>query len=240
LIEINARWSACRYFSFLFVANFHNANLMTPITSATTSSRVLPSPRTEGGSTLVSALRQRESVRAFSETPLDTQVLSDLLWCACGVNRADGGRTSPFWRDIVLIDVYVATADGVDVYNPESNSLRRHLDEDIRAKTGIQDFVSAAPVNLIYVARGNDITDLSTLDRRLYASVCTGFIGQNVYLYCASAGLGSVFRNAIDYPMLEKLLRLPAGQFVTFAQSVGYPRVSGHHSRSAATDIDAE
>jgi DNA invertase Pin-like site-specific DNA recombinase len=39
----------------------------------------------------------------------------------------------------------------------------------------------------------------SAEERRLYASVDTGFIGQNVYLFCASEGLASVFRGAVDY-----------------------------------------
>jgi nitroreductase len=61
-------------------------------------------------------------------------------------------------------------------------------------------------------------------DDALYASVDAGFIGQNVYLYCASEGLGTVFRGAVDAHALGALMKLPEGQFVTFAQSVGYPR----------------
>jgi nitroreductase len=68
------------------------------------------------------------------------------------------------------------------------------------------------------------MTDVSIEDRRLYASVDTGFIGQNVYLFCASEGLGSVFRGSVDYARLARTLLLPEGQFVTFAQTVGYPR----------------
>jgi nitroreductase len=68
------------------------------------------------------------------------------------------------------------------------------------------------------------MTDIFLEGRRLYASVDTGFISQNVYLFCASEGLGSVFRGAVDYPKLARLMRLPEQQFVTFAQTVGYPR----------------
>lgn len=59
-------------------------------------------------------------------------------------------------------------------------------------------------------------------ERRLYASVDTGFIGQNVYLFCASKGLATVFRGAVDYGKLNEAMQLNAGQFVTFAQTVGY------------------
>jgi nitroreductase len=65
--------------------------------------------------------------------------------------------------------------------------------------------------------------DVSAEDRRLYASVDAGFIGQNVYLFCASEGLATVFRGAVDYQKLDRLLQLGTGQFVTFAQTVGYP-----------------
>ncbi|MGA9764759.1 MAG: nitroreductase family protein, partial [Rhodomicrobium sp.] len=61
-------------------------------------------------------------------------------------------------------------------------------------------------------------------DRRLYASVDTGFIGQNVYLFCASEGLATVFRGAVDYKKLAEAMKLPDDQFVTFAQTVGYKR----------------
>jgi hypothetical protein len=73
------------------------------------------------------------------------------------------------------------------------------LSADIRAETGTQDFVARAPLNLIYVAHGERIGDISAEDRRLYASVDPGFIGQNVYLFCASGGLATFFRAALDH-----------------------------------------
>jgi nitroreductase len=68
------------------------------------------------------------------------------------------------------------------------------------------------------------MTDVSAEERRLYASVDTGFIGQNVYLFCASEGLATVFRGAADHPKLARALQLSDQQFVTFAQTVGYAR----------------
>jgi nitroreductase len=68
------------------------------------------------------------------------------------------------------------------------------------------------------------MTDVSPEERRLYASVDSAFIGENVYLFCASEGLGTVFRGSVDHTKLAHLLMLPDGQFVTFAQTVGYPQ----------------
>jgi hypothetical protein len=40
----------------------------------------------------------------------------------------------------------------------------------IRAATGLQDFVGTAPLNLVDVAHGERMTDVSPEERRLYAS----------------------------------------------------------------------
>lgn len=184
----------------------------------------LPTPQAEGGMSLIGALKLRRSTREYSERALSVQTLSNLLWAAFGVNRPSGDRTAPYWRHVMVLDVYVAKADGVWLYDPKKHALQPYLNEDIRAQTGLQDFVASAPLNLIYVAHGERMKDVSPEERRLYASVDTGFIGQNVYLSCAAEGLGSVFRAAVDYPKLARSLRLPEEQFVTFAQTVGYPR----------------
>ncbi len=185
----------------------------------------LPAPRRSGGMPLTDALMQRRSIREYSSRPLPPQVLSDLLWAAFGINRPHSGdRTAPYWRHVMVMDIYAAMADGVWLYDPKAHELLPTMDADIRAQTGLQDFVSSAPLNLIYVAHGDRMGDIPAEDRRLYASVDAGFIGQNVYLYCASEGLATVFRGAVDTKKLGRTLKLGAGEFVTFAQTVGYPR----------------
>jgi nitroreductase len=165
------------------------------------------------------------NILTIRDRPLPIQVLSDLLWAAFGINRpASGDRTAPYWRHIMVIDVYAAMADGVWRYEPKQHALLPHLSTDIRAQTGLQDFVASAPLNLIYVAHGERMRDISAEERRLYASVDAGFIGQNVYLFCASEGLATVFRGAVDHRKLAATMRLDAEQFVTFAQTVGYPK----------------
>ena len=184
----------------------------------------LPPARSEGGVPLTQALKLRRSTREYSDRALTLQVLSDLLWAAFGINRPSGDRTAPYWRHVMVIDVYVAMADGVWIYEPKAHTLLPHLKDDVRAQTGLQDFVASAPLNLVYVAHGERMTDVSSEERHLYASVDAAFIGQNVYLYCASEGLATVFRGAVDQAKLARALKLPDTQFVTFAQTVGYAR----------------
>jgi nitroreductase len=186
---------------------------------------LLPPARSSGGKPLTEALQLRRSTREYSDRPLSPQLLSDLLWAAFGVNRPSGDRTAPYWRHIMVIDVYAAMVDCVWLYEPKTHALLPYLQGDIRAQTGTQDFVAAAPLNLIYVAHGERMTDINAAERRLYASVDAAFIGQNVYLFCASEGLATVFRGAVDTAKLGQALKLPDQQFVTFAQTVGHPRI---------------
>ncbi len=185
----------------------------------------LPPPRTNGGMPLFTALQQRRSVRAYAQRPVPLDVLSNLSWAAFGINRPQSGdRTAPYWRHIMVIDLYLAMADGVWIYEPKMHALLPVIEDDIRSETGMQDFVASAPLELIYVAHGERM-DVPAEERRLYASVDAAFIGENVYLFCASEGLGSVFRGAFDGAKLARRLDLAEHQFVTFVQTVGYPQL---------------
>jgi len=123
--------------------------------------RMLPPPRKDTGKPLMQALQWRRSIREYSQRQLPAQVLSDLLWAAYGINRPSGDRTAPYWRHIMVIDVYAAMADGLWLYDPEQHALRPHLGADIRAQTGSQPFVATAPLNLVYVAHGERMMDVS-------------------------------------------------------------------------------
>lgn len=184
----------------------------------------LPAPRNSGGMPLFTALQQRHSTRNYRDQTISRETLSTLLWAAFGINRPiSGDRTAPYWRHVMVIDLYLAMADGVWLYDPKTHALLPCVAADIRRETGMQDFVAGAPLELLYVAHGERM-DVPAEERRLYASVDAAFIGENVYLFCASEGLGSVFRGSFDQAKLAKLLRLGDQQFVTFVQTVGYPR----------------
>lgn len=182
----------------------------------------LPSPRRTGGMPLMEALARRRSSREFDGRALPRQTLSDLLWAAWGYNRPDK-RTAPSSRDKQEIELYVAMQDGLYLYDAEDNRLLMVSDEDLRAMTGTQPFVAKAPLNIIYVCRKQIITD-KTPDELIAATYAnTGFIAQNVYLFCASESLATVVRAMVDREKLAEAMRLPDHSMVTLVQSVGYP-----------------
>ena len=187
----------------------------------------LPRPRTEGGLPLMQALKARQTSRSFSSKKLSNQVLSDLLWAACGVNRPDSGkRTAPSAMNWQEVDVYVTMAEGVYLYDAKAHRLQPVLAKDLRAMTGTQDFVPDAPVNLVYVADFTRMKGASDRNKVFYSAADTGFISQNVYLYCASEGLATVVRASVAKPALKKALSLRPEQEIILAQSVGYPKES--------------
>lgn len=183
----------------------------------------LPKPRTEGGRPLMQVLKDRKSSRSFGSKPLEMQTLSDLLWAACGVNRPDGKRTAPTAVNWQEIDVYVALQDGLYLFDAKAHALKLVKKEDVRALTGTQGFVRDAPVNLVFVADFSKMGRASEGDKAFYAATDTGFISQNVYLYCASEGLATVVRGMVDREALSKAIGLRPEQKIILAQTVGHP-----------------
>lgn len=184
----------------------------------------LPPPETTGGKPLMTVLKERKTSRAFSSKPLPPQVLSNLLWAAFGINRPDGHRTAPSAMNWQETDIYVALPDGVYVYDAAKNLLREVIPGDQRKYTGTQGFVATAPVDLVYVA------DLAKTGNRanaaaqtLFVDADTGFIAENVYLFCASEGLAAVVRGSLNREELAKVLKLRPDQRITLSQTVGYP-----------------
>jgi nitroreductase len=185
----------------------------------------LPTPQTSGGKPLMQALKERKSVRDFGPELLSRQTLSNLLWAAWGINREDGRRTAPSASNRQEIDVYAIMADGAYIYDAKANALKPVVQADMRKYAGTQAYVADAPLNLVYVADtaklgGDDAPRMAT------ANADTGFISQNVYLFCASEGLGTVVRASVNRADLGKALNLRAEQRITLAQSVGYAKKS--------------
>ena len=193
----------------------------------------LPPPQMMGGRPLMEVLKDRKTSRDFKPDKLPPQVLSNLLWAAFGINRPGSGlRTAPSAMNWQEIDLYVAMAEGIYLYDAKANVLQPVLAKDVRGETGrslIQPFVKEAPLNLVYIADFSRVSVMGKIfvseeDKLVYASAAAGFIGQNVYLFCASEGLATVIRGLIDKEALGKDLKLGPKQKIILAQTVGYPK----------------
>jgi nitroreductase len=179
-------------------------------------------PRIDGGRPLMQALSLRQSEHsAYSPEKLPPQVLSNLLWAAYGVNRPDGKRTAPSSTNVQSVDIYVAMAEGLYRYDAKAHQLEPVVADDIRP--AVMQRAVAAPVDLIYVADTAKVKGSDEVKTQ-YTWAETGFVGQNVYLYCASEGLATVVRAGVDRVKLAPLMKLRPEQKITLDQPVGYPK----------------
>lgn len=183
----------------------------------------LPKPQITGGIPLMQALNNRRSTRSFSTKELPQQLVSDLLWAAFGINRPkDDMRTAPSAMNLQEINIYVAKKDGLYLYEPRAHALKFLLADDLRIACGKQDFLKQAPIVLIYVADYRKLNDLGN-DKDLYAAADTGFISENVYLFCSSENLATVILGWVDKEALAAAMKLEDDKKIIFTQPVGYP-----------------
>lgn len=185
----------------------------------------LPPPQLDGGKNLMRVFKERRSERSFAAKKIPVNVLANMLWAACGINRPEAGkRTVPSAMNRQQIDVYVALPEGLFLYDAKGHVLKPIISQDIRAFTGKQSFVAQAPLTLIYVADFKKMGNMKDDEKNFYAATDTGFIGENVYLFCASEGLATVVRGAMDKETLAKAMKLGEHQKIILAQTVGYPK----------------
>lgn len=179
-------------------------------------------PDLTSGKLLMQALQERHSSRTFIDKELPLHELSNLLWAANGINRPEEGkRTAPTSRNKQEMDIYVILKNGIYLYDAMQSILIPVVEGDYRAQAGTQEYVANAPVNLIFVS---DLERFggSPENQERVSGINTGYISQNVYLYCASANLATVARASIDKEKLATTMKLRPGQLIILGQSVGY------------------
>ncbi|MFC1550975.1 nitroreductase family protein [Candidatus Latescibacterota bacterium] len=183
----------------------------------------LPEPEKTGGLPLMDALMSRTSTREYSTEKLPMQEISNILWSAWGFNRPDQNlRTAPSSSNRQEMSVYAILEEGVYRYDARENTLIQTVAGDIRKAAGKQDFVYTAPLNLVFIADLTKMTQNTRESKIITAAADAAFCSQNVYLYCASRGLGTVVRGWFDREPFREALQLGDDQYITWAQTVGY------------------
>jgi len=181
--------------------------------SIVTCAEILPPPRTSGGMSLRESLKNRHSVRRFAATPLTMQQLSNILWCANGVNRPNGKRTAPSALDRREIMIYVALPDGGYFYDPEKHALEKICNTDLRPFCGRY----TAPCYLIIVP------DKTRQPNEVFAGIDAGYVSQNIYLAASAENLGTCAMGLItDRGKLSAELKL-GGNTPLLVHPVGTP-----------------
>lgn len=178
--------------------------------------RQLPEPQTTGGKPLMEAIAERHSARDIDPaSQVTNQELSNMLWAAWGITHDGNKRTVATALNRQELKVYVITASAIELYDAATNSLSTVATGDFRHLAGKQDFAKGAPVNIAFVADG------AKQDRVDFQAYAAGAASQDVYLYCAQAGLKTVVRASFDADALGKAMKLASGEHVLLVQTVG-------------------
>jgi len=189
----------------------------TPMELTTFDTIRLLAPDTLGGKPLMQAISRRKSDRQFESRNLSLKHLSEVLWVAYGINRANGKRTVPSSMGRYPLQTYAVLANGIYFYNYKKHQLEPVVKGDFRNLAGKQSFVDTAPLNLLFIAKGK-----TAADNFIQAVEDSGYGCQNVYLYCASEGLKCVVRAGAKEAELLKTLNLGDNYKFIMAQTVGY------------------
>ena len=136
------------------------------------------------------------------------------------MNRPDGKRTIPTAMNKQDLEVYVALPGAAYHYDAKANKLVKIADGDLRSELIMnKSMAQNAACILVYDSDSskfpNDIK---------YPAIHVGEASQDVYLDCASKGLGTVSLGMYDEKGIRKVFKLDNKMTVILAQAVGVPK----------------
>lgn len=183
----------------------------------------LPQPKWDdnngGKATLVEVLKNRRSEREYSKEALSDQVLSNVLWAACGINRpAEKKITAPSAINAQDIIVFVCRSDGAFRYDALNNTLIKVSSKDLRKDVAAnQAFSAVAPVSLVLVSDLNKFRS----PRAELGAMDAGYVSENICLICTAMGLKTVPRATMNKEVLAKELGLIDNQILELNHPIG-------------------
>lgn len=183
----------------------------------------LPQPKWDdnngGKATLVDVLKNRRSEREYSKEALSDQVLSNVLWAACGINRpAEKKITAPSAINAQDVIVFVCRSDGAFRYDALNNTLIKVSSKDLRKDVAAnQAFSAVAPVSLVLVSDLNKFRS----PRAELGAMDAGYVSENICLICTAMGLKTVPRATMNKEVLAKELGLIDNQILELNHPIG-------------------
>ncbi|OGO19260.1 MAG: nitroreductase [Chloroflexi bacterium RBG_16_48_8] len=189
----------------------------------------LPTPIMDGELSLERALRNRRSVREFTDEPLSIDEISQLLWAAQGITDPRGYRTAPSAGALYPIELYVVSEEGLSHYDPQDHSLTLIQEGDLRAELCNaalnQEPISEAPVTFVLTVVYERVeVKYGPARSPRYVHLEAGHAAQNLLLQAVSLDLGATPIGAFEDKRVQSLLGLPSHHEPLYLIPVGRPQ----------------
>lgn len=222
------RWSILTVVIVLLASCGDTADSPSSVVSGGPAERIdLPPPDLTGETSLEESLKNRRSIRDYSQDPLTTEEISQLLWATQGVTSDYGQRTAPSAGGLYPLEVYLATASGWYRYDSRLHQLevmgagdrRASLSEAALSQVAVADAAGVFVIAAVY-ARTE-----AKYGRRAerYVHLEAGHAAQNLLLQAVALELGAVPIGAFDDDAVRKVLGSPEDHAPLYLIPVGHP-----------------
>ncbi|MGB6873482.1 MAG: SagB/ThcOx family dehydrogenase [Dehalococcoidia bacterium] len=187
----------------------------------------LPSPHLKGKVSLEETILRRRAVRRYRREPLDLSQLSQILWSAQGITGTREFRAAPSAGATYPLEIFVFVGKqgvidseakqapeelqaGIYHYEADSHSLSLHKPADLRPDlaraTLDQEFIIAAPVDIVICALYHRTSYRYGRRGERYVHMEVGHVGENIHLQAVALGLATVEVGAFHDEEVRKVL----------------------------------
>ncbi len=200
----------------------------------------LSEPKLSGPLSLEQALAKRRSVRRFANRPLDLSQICQLAWAGQGITQKQTGfRTAPSAGALYPIKLYLATQQGLYIYNPQDHTLEQIEPTDLRKKLSAaalgQDAVANAACNIIVAGAPRKLAPKYGNKAQRFTLLEAGHVSQNIQLQAVCLDLVSVPVGAFDIRELGRVCKMPAELEPLIIVCIGYPSEESTNQTSPNT-----
>jgi protease I len=188
----------------------------------------LTAPNTTGKVPFETALSKERNVLAFNGQTIDRSIIGQLAWAGQGIREAQQGQqTLPPQEETPGIILYLATDEGLFVYQPADNSLQQTIYQDIRdalaAAVGpMGSSIAGAGCTFIITAPTRRLGP-HTNNSRISAYIETGQIAQNIQLQAVCLDLASGTISNFEARNIITACRMPRNLEPLYLVCIGYP-----------------
>ena len=212
----------------------------------------LPEPKLTSSTSFEQALVKRQIVPQFTGQPLKFEQIGQLAWASYGITERSSqaatqpqgvppaGQIRPLPEELYPINLYVATPEGIYVYNPNEHSLRQASEQDVRGALATASInpeaVATAGCDIIITGSVRNSASRSSTKARSFMLLQAGQIAQNIQLQTATLELAFMPVGDFDTRSVSRICNVPKNLEPLYIICIGYPALQTPTATSQTPD----